>query len=699
MGLVIKKVYEPLSWNVSMTVEGSVLEQEYKANGGLVSPDRRFMPTVIVPVVNVVDRAKVLPSGRANHLLVDVKWYENEVLIGDDRTQYRVNRRGKEETRGALLVRKNLQGNESVVLRFSAMLVDMVVVGQETQVRRKALVVGSVVLKCGVSAENPLEIRGHYPNGAVYDPIKGLTAHRLSAELWRGTTRVPSAYWWYKLGGADGNTETLIEGMQGEKRDTLLVPTDSIGKEQRYRVWVQDCSLELRNKAFDRYKDSRRNYVLNALTNRFDTVENTFNVGHWIELSPDFLRDLNERERKVVILSAEVDFDIDPSNDQCHFGIDVKFTNANNEATWGWFGRRNPKGIFKDTPARYSGRHSITMDLGVERIKSVTNVNFFTVHCQNIRACRIWDVKFEIGDSATDVATSFKPSDEELRGSLVKGVELGADYRPTVRSESRSLSYDFVLGTVFSPYRHKLMTEYGSEDVEVKVPPQAGYVSAWVQVDGINGTIDRPERIFSAVWSDGVRGLHRLIDMATVGTDPLTYTLKEDLSAVRYGNGNQILKNNDAGILALSDAKYICVDFYVDRDNISGYLFSANGTLVYRSNGSIYFQRAEVTYRCYLGGTQRIVKKGGMYRVEVRGTDIWFNGLLVSRMTTSTIFRGDQNIRLDANTGVCRLEVDDHLWDFEGATVEERLRDKGTATVKYDLVVSGGGGANGFVPV
>lgn len=71
--------YTPLQVNTSKTISGSVpLEQTYDANQDEYSPDYRLTPCALQPVISIIDRDGILPSGRVNSELTDIAWYRVE---------------------------------------------------------------------------------------------------------------------------------------------------------------------------------------------------------------------------------------------------------------------------------------------------------------------------------------------------------------------------------------------------------------------------------------------------------------------------------------------------------------------------------------------------------------------------------------------------------------------------------------------
>lgn len=94
-------------------------------------PDRVASPTAIFPDVRAVDPDNIFPHGPANKYLSleEIKWYVNEKPIADvwgkegDDYDYVIDR-SDTDTRGTLLVKKNLPASDKAVLHFKGTFLD-----------------------------------------------------------------------------------------------------------------------------------------------------------------------------------------------------------------------------------------------------------------------------------------------------------------------------------------------------------------------------------------------------------------------------------------------------------------------------------------------------------------------------------------------------------------------------------------------
>ena len=94
-------------------------------------PDRAASPTAIFPDVRAVDPDNIFPHGPANRYLSleEIKWFVNEKPIAEvwgqegDEYDYVIDRNDT-DTRGTLLVKKNLPASDKAVLHFKGQFLD-----------------------------------------------------------------------------------------------------------------------------------------------------------------------------------------------------------------------------------------------------------------------------------------------------------------------------------------------------------------------------------------------------------------------------------------------------------------------------------------------------------------------------------------------------------------------------------------------
>lgn len=120
--------YTPLQVNTSKTISGSVpLEQTYDANQDEYSPDYRLTPCTLQPVISIIDRDGILPSGRVNSELTDIAWYrvengvEGNALVTTPQ-KHVITSSG--DNAGKLLWYINAAQQKPILLRFKAKYLD-----------------------------------------------------------------------------------------------------------------------------------------------------------------------------------------------------------------------------------------------------------------------------------------------------------------------------------------------------------------------------------------------------------------------------------------------------------------------------------------------------------------------------------------------------------------------------------------------
>lgn len=120
--------YTPLQVNTSKTISGTVpLEQTYDADQDEYSPDYRLTPCALQPVISIIDRDGILPSGRVNSELTDIAWYrvengvEGNALVTTPQ-KHVITSSG--DNAGKLLWYINVAPQKPILLRFKAKYLD-----------------------------------------------------------------------------------------------------------------------------------------------------------------------------------------------------------------------------------------------------------------------------------------------------------------------------------------------------------------------------------------------------------------------------------------------------------------------------------------------------------------------------------------------------------------------------------------------
>lgn len=120
--------YTPLQVNTSKTISGSVpLEQTYDANQNEYAPNYELAPCALQPVISIIDRDGILPSGRVNSELTDIAWYrvengvEGNALVTTPQ-KHVITSSGNDA--GKLLWYVNAAPQKPILLRFKAKYLD-----------------------------------------------------------------------------------------------------------------------------------------------------------------------------------------------------------------------------------------------------------------------------------------------------------------------------------------------------------------------------------------------------------------------------------------------------------------------------------------------------------------------------------------------------------------------------------------------
>ena len=286
--VAFNKVYSPLLTQLSLSVKEGALIQDYDVDNKIYTPDRRIRPTMIQPQCSVVDREGVIESGIVNRYITDVKWYENRIdddhLIQSTSTQYKVDISSNTDSRGHIIVYKNVPFDAPVTLIFTATFVDLV----GNKIRRKAYFMESITLATDSYSSSPLVLKPSMPRGNKYNPLTNLKYMTLAADLCSGNTVIPAAYWWYRKRNGQ---ETLVTDYAGHNLRELQVPATELekGKLNQYVCKVQDCRQNL--------TDVRNEYLQEELDKISDYPRNL--------LAKQYFLDLNDEIKPGVVTEGE----------------------------------------------------------------------------------------------------------------------------------------------------------------------------------------------------------------------------------------------------------------------------------------------------------------------------------------------------------------------------------------------------------
>ena len=288
-----------------------------------------------------------------------------------------------------------------------------------------------------------------------------------------------------------------------------------------------------------------------------------------------------------------------------------------------------------------------------------------------------------------------------------EAIQLPEGYRPDV--QGKTINHEFALTSEMPAYNVKVVTPYGDDSDVISIPNNVKLFPAWIQVDvaGI-GTLDNPERYFSADWGNGLKGMNVLLDADDIGlgvqeVDP---DVVEGMEHVRYG----LAGYSSAPIDNLEEIKagmrFVFEDAACIVTSNRRYSIRLNGYGVY----STLAASGNLKYGIIFGGVIYYVDKtfSGSYphRVEFTIGDSLETSIVVINgieYTPAVNVGNSENNQfyVESERIVSLIEIyqDDtllHKWDFEGSTSAERLSDKAETENKISMVMGNG---SEFIPV
>lgn len=288
-----------------------------------------------------------------------------------------------------------------------------------------------------------------------------------------------------------------------------------------------------------------------------------------------------------------------------------------------------------------------------------------------------------------------------------EAIQLPEGYRPDV--QGKTINHEFALTSEMPAYNVKVVTPYGDDSDVISIPNNVKLFPAWIQVDvaGI-GTLDNPERYFSADWGNGLKGMNVLLDADDIGlgVQEVEPDVVEGMEHVRYG----LAGYSSAPIDNLEEIKagmrFVFEDAACIVTSNRRYSIRLNGYGVY----STLAASGNLKYGIIFGGVIYYVDKtfSGSYphRVEFTIGDSLETSIVVINgieYTPAVNVGNSENNQfyVESERIVSLIEIyqDDtllHKWDFEGSTSAERLSDKAETENKISMVMGNG---SEFIPV
>lgn len=173
--------YRPLQLTYGISVFGSVPgKQDYNADEDTYTPDYTITPLVLQPNVSILDKDGILENGNVNAELANLRWYEgsNTNPISTENTDYEIVQEGSEK--GQIKIKKNVDVNNPVTLRFYAEYVD-------TRTGQILYINMSYLIQCKNSTEIIPVLDIDAADVTIYNPLKDTDTQIVTASLRIGT--------------------------------------------------------------------------------------------------------------------------------------------------------------------------------------------------------------------------------------------------------------------------------------------------------------------------------------------------------------------------------------------------------------------------------------------------------------------------------------------------------------------------------
>lgn len=154
--------FTPLSKTFSLLVEGGAVTQIYRPDTDEYIPDHSITPVVIYPRCDIIDHDRKIPNGNVNAFLAGIIWRANGSTVASN-NDFDIDM-STTETRGTLLVTKNVPPGEQMPLEFEAKYLDP---------RTGDLVkfAGTVMLNTNIAANEIVSAEIDHQTVIDYNPI------------------------------------------------------------------------------------------------------------------------------------------------------------------------------------------------------------------------------------------------------------------------------------------------------------------------------------------------------------------------------------------------------------------------------------------------------------------------------------------------------------------------------------------------
>lgn len=269
-----------------------------------------------------------------------------------------------------------------------------------------------------------------------------------------------------------------------------------------------------------------------------------------------------------------------------------------------------------------------------------------------------------------------------------ESIQLPEGYRPDV--QGKTIDHEFTLVTRLPPYRTSVVTPYGDDSGVISIPSDVKLFPARIKVDvsGI-GTLDHPERYFSADWGNGLKGMNVLLDADDIGlgVQAVEPDVVEGLGYVKYAVRGVLL--SVANLEDFVEGSRIVVEVPPNIPNSNACISTRKDgvglLMMYNPNGNVslfiygYNKRMSTIIKYVESVIQRYELRIGATLEECQ---LFLNGKLYTGPFGNIENGGGDSFDIDMNSRASLIEIYSpdnvllHKWDFEGNTDDERLSDK-----------------------
>lgn len=260
--------------------------------------------------------------------------------------------------------------------------------------------------------------------------------------------------------------------------------------------------------------------------------------------------------------------------------------------------------------------------------------------------------------------------------------------------------YDYTLTTAYPPDKWKICTPYGSSaDGLIDIPSDVSVFPAWAEISTADGIVKNPQKYYSLDWGNGKRGISTMLDASELSVDLLTLNpvLYRGLDKVKYAAKGVTLKISELEDIAAGSR--IIVEIPPHIPSATGFVNARkNGigfSIAYKANGdaSIFIYGDSLRKSAVLNGIQNTIQR---FEFKIGATleesQFYINGSLYTGAFGGDNIGGGSLFSVDRYSIASLIEIYSpdsallHKWDFQGATITERLSDKSDAANKISLL-------------